>query len=126
MPEASQSSPIIAISSAPSDAEPLAYTELIAETFAKSNWFMSHFGLQNGESGSPVARCDIATGEIGEEVDIIPDLGGGYSGGTGAAGMGHITTSFPFTIPAGVRLSARVRNPGGVSNTFDLGIRLIQ
>ncbi len=126
MPIPSESSPIITISSNAFDVEPMTYVELIASTVRRSTWFMSHFGQQNGGSGSPLARVDIATGKVGEEVDLPQDLGGAYSGGTGNAGMGHITTSFPFVFEKGVRVSARVRSPASVVQNFDLGIRLIE
>jgi len=126
MPIPSESSPIITISSIAFDVEPVTYVELIAATLRRSTWFMSHFGQQNGGTGVPLARVDIATGKVGEEVDRIPDVGGAYSGGTGNAGMGHITVSKPFVFEKGVRVSARVRSPVSVVQIFDLGIRLIE
>ena len=125
MPEPSETSPIVAITSLASDVEETTYETLIASTVRRSTWFMGHYGQQNSRSGIPLARIDIATGPPGEEVDAIPDLGGGYSGGTGAAGMGHITVSKPFVFEKGVRVSARMRNPS-VAQIFDLGIRLIE
>ena len=87
---------------------------------------MGHFGTQDGNVTAPLARMDIATGEVGEEVDLLPDLGIALTGGTGNVGTTQITTSFPFVIEKGVRLSCRVRTPSSVGHTFDVDIRLIK
>lgn len=122
----SETSPIVEINSPAFDVEPITYETLIPSTVRRSTWFMAHYGQQNGGSGSPIARIDIATGPVGQEKDLIPDLGAAYSGGTGLAGMGHITVSKPFVIPKGVRVSARVRSDVSVSQDFDISIRLME
>ena len=126
MAELSQESLIIQITSPINDAEPASYTEVLAVTLRRSNWLVVHLGNINNQTGTPLARVDLAVGLENFEVDKIPDLGAAYSGGTGSAGMGHITTSFPFVFEAGVRISARVRNAEGIVKTFDLQIRLIR
>lgn len=126
MPAASETSGIVTVTSLTFDAEKTTYETLIASTIRRSTWFMAHFGMQNGQSGVPLARYDIAIGVLGEEIDLIPDLGAGYLGGTSVAGMGHITTSFPFVIEQGVRVSCRVRSPISLVQNFDIAIRLIQ
>ena len=126
MPNLSETSDIVLVSSLASDVEKTTYQTLIASTVRRSTWFVSHFGQQNGGSGDPLARYDIAIGAVNEEVDLIPDLGGAYAGGTSNAGTGHITTSFPFVIAQGVRVSGRVRSPVNNVQNFDLAIRLIQ
>ncbi len=126
MPIPSETSLIVLVSSLALNVEKTTYETLIASTVRRSNWFMSHWGLQNGQTGGPLARLDIAIGIEGAEQDLIPDLGGGYTAGTGNAGMGHITTSFPFVIEQGVRVSARVRSQVSVVQNFDLAIRLME
>ncbi len=128
MPEPSESSGIVSVTSPAGLDQPegTTYEELIASTVRRSTWFMGHFGTQDGHSVAPLARLDIATGEVGEEVDLLPDLGIALTGGTGNVGTTQITTSFPFVIEKGVRLSCRVRTPASVSHTFDVDIRLIK
>jgi len=126
MPLLNESSAIVVIASLANDAEPTTYDELIASTLRRTTWIHLHLGYATAQSGNPEARIDIATGLVNEEQDLIPDLGAHYTGGTGNAGMGHICTSFPFVIEAGVRLSARVRADVSGARNFNIAIRLIQ
>ena len=128
MPAPSESSGIVVISSPPGLGAPESptYDTLITSTVRRSSWFMVHIGALAGQASVPLARYDIATGLVGEEIDLIPDLGIAMTGGTGNAGTTHITTSFPFVIEAGVRLSTRIRSPSSVGITFNVDIRLIQ
>ena len=87
---------------------------------------MVHIGMLEGFSQAPLARYDIAIGEEGEEIDLLPDLGYGMSGGNGTTGGSHVTTSFPFVIPQGVRVSCRIRVDLSVGPIFDVAIRLMQ
>ena len=118
---------IISLASDVEKTNPGAYVQLIAETLRRTTWFEAYFGLSGfgGQAGGPLARYDIAQGPEDQEVDLIPDLGGAYTGGSSNAGSGNISTGFPFVIEAGVRLSARVRNPQSGSRNFHLAIRLI-
>jgi hypothetical protein len=126
MPPLNETSPIIVIISIATDVEPTTYVELIASTLRRTTWFQASFGLLTGQAGGPLARYDIAQGPENEEVDLIPDLGGAYTGGSSNAGMGNISTGFPFVVEAGVRLSARVRNPQSGGRNFNLAVRLIE
>jgi hypothetical protein len=128
MPEPSESSGQVLVTSPAGNDQPESptYVELIASTIRRSTWFMGHFGTEAGHSVAPLGRLDIATGEVGKEVDLLPDLGVALTGGTGNVGVVQITTSFPFVIEKGVRLSCRVRTPSSVAQTFNLDIRLIK
>ena len=128
MPEPSETSPIVEISSPVGLDQPesATYETLIPSTIRRSTWLMIHIGMQEGFGTSPLARYDIALGEVGEEKDLLPDLGYGMSGGNGTTGAGHVTTSFPFVIEQGVRVSCRIRSPASTGLTFDIAIRLIQ
>lgn len=128
MPEPSETSPIVEISSPPGLDQPesATYETLIPSTVRRSTWFMAHIGMQQGFSVPPLARYDIAIGEVGEEIDLLPDLGYGMSGGNGVTGGSHVTTSFPFVIEKGVRVSCRIRSPASTGLTFDVAVRLIQ
>ncbi len=126
MPLLNETSDIVVISSLGNDVEPTSYDELIASTLRRTTWILIYFGLVTGQTGGPFARYDIAVGPENEEEDLIFDLGGGYTAGTGNAGMGHISTSFPFVIEAGIRLSTRVRADISTGRNFNIAIRLIQ
>lgn len=126
MPTPNETSGIVAVSSLANDVEKTTYETLIASTLRRSTWFMAHIGLQAGHSTTPLARYDIATGIVGEEIDVLPDLGCGLTGGTGVSGQGGITTSFPFVIEQGVRVSCRIRMNASTGQTYDVAIRLLQ
>ena len=128
MPEPSESSGIVSVTSPSGLDQPegTTYETLIASTIRRSTWFLGHFGTQDGHATAPLGRMDIATGIVGEEVDLLPDLGVAMTGGTGNVGATQITTSFPFVIEKGVRLSCRVRTPSSTPQTFDVDIRLIE
>jgi len=108
---------------APGDPEGT-YTELITSTLRRTTWFQAYFALISGQGGGILARYDIGIGAAGLEQDLIVDLGGAYTSGSNNAGSGNISTGFPFVIEAGVRLSARVRNPASVPRNFFLQVRL--
>lgn len=126
MPEPSESSGIVVVSSLGNDVEQITYETLIAETVRRSTWFMLHANIQAGFSQPPTARLDIATGLVGEEIDLLPDLGVSLTGGTGVTGTTATVTSFPFVIEKGVRLSCRIRSPVSGTQNFDVDIRLIK
>ncbi len=126
MPVPSETSGIVAVSSLTFNAEKTTYETLIASTIRRSTWFMAHIGMQGNTVAIPLARYDIATGIVGEEIDLIPDLGMGLTGNTQNKGVGGIITSFPFVFEQGVRVSCRIRSPGSTGQTFDVAIRLIQ
>ena len=128
MPEPSESSGIVSVSAPAGLDQPegTTYETLIPSTIRRSTWFLAHIGTQAGNVTAPLARMDFATGIVGEEVDLLPDLGVALTGGTGNVGTTQITTSFPFVIEEGVRLSCRVRTPSSVGHTFEVDIRLIK
>lgn len=126
MPEPSETSPIVEIEALTFDTEQTTYDTLIASTIRRSTWLMIHIGMQQGFNAPPLARYDIAIGEVGKEIDLLPDLGYGMSGGNGTTGGSHVTTSFPFVIPQGVRVSCRIRNDVSTTALYDVAIRLIQ
>ncbi len=126
MPEPSESSGIVTIIAPSNEVEPTTYETLIASTIRRSTWFMVQIGIQAGHSTPPLARYDIATGLVGEEVDLLPDLGVSLNGGTGTTGTTAIVTSFPFVIERGLRLSVRIRSPGSTSSIYQIDIRLIE
>lgn len=126
MPEPSETSEIVTISSLINGGEKATYDELIASTIRRSTWFMAHIGMFQGIVTPPLSRYDIAIGKEGEEIDLLPDLGYSLTGGTGVTGSNHVTTSFPFVIPQGVRVSCRIRSPSSTGQSFFVAIRLIK
>lgn len=103
---------------------PGAYVELITATLRRTNWIEAYVAYGSGQGNGTLARYDIAIGAANEEQDIIVDLGGAYTAGSGNAGSGNISTGFPFVIEQGVRLSARIRNLASVGRNWQLQVRL--
>jgi hypothetical protein len=134
MPFLSESSPFdltdgipFTFSSLTTDVEktnPGAYLELITSTLRRTTWFGAYLAYAPGQGNGTLARYDIAIGPENEEQDLIVDLGGAYTAGSGNAGSGNISTVFPFVIEQGVRLSARIRNVSSVGRNWFLQVRL--
>ena len=76
------------------------WTQLIASTVYDSSWARITIAGE-GQSGRAIA-VDIGVGSSGNEVAIINNLG------MGSYGTQQVSYMFPFSIPLGTRVSARI------------------
>jgi hypothetical protein len=95
-----------------------AWVELIASTDADFTWVNFTYGLH--VSTQIAALVDIGIGAAASETPIVSDLAVSTKGSTNSE---PYACSFPFAIPAGSRISARMRSSASAA-TQDVAIRL--
>lgn len=85
-----------------------AWVQLVAATTGQTKWVCIAIG-HDGQlvTTSSTALLDLAIGAGGSEVEILSDIF--VSSGGVSEQVGSSCLSFPLVIPAGVRLSARMR-----------------
>jgi hypothetical protein len=111
-PEESKASPWITLVSGAGVGLKGAYVELIDATEVTGTWVLVQYLEGAGIFQSVISEFDLAIGEIGSEVIIVPDMVF-YQTTPGVGIAAQQDFSFPFLIPAGSRLSARASDDKG-------------
>lgn len=93
----------------------------ILSTIRENKWFGICFGT-NFSTLDRFAEFDIGVGAVGLEVPFLDDLGFSWLGTTGPAGGAALgvtyTGAFVTPIPAGSRVSVRVKDDQSVSVSY--------
>lgn len=84
-----------------------AYAQIVASTDMPCSWLFLDFGSFGGATTDLSWLADLAVGAAAAEVVVIPNLS--FSCETAVDGAGAWWYAFPFSIPAGTRVSCRAQ-----------------
>jgi hypothetical protein len=112
----SASNGTVVVSSASSTYTKGSWTQLIAATVYDASWIRVTI-CGEGQAGRQVA-VDIGIGSSGSEVPIVNNLG------MGSYGTNQVTYFFPFSVPLGTRISARLSSSSTSDNAQAIQIHL--
>lgn len=98
------------------------WVELIASLTTASTWVTITFGASTGDL-DPIGEFDIGLGGSGSEAVLIPDIMFvEYFNFVSVDGGSGMTISFPIAIPAGSRISIRVKDNLSQEVTYSVGL----
>lgn len=102
------------------------WSEVIASTSANASFLMVTVGGVGASSTNTATLLDIATGSTGNETAIASNIavGGANTAATGNSTFGTpgVVFGFPFKVPSGTRISARIQSvvTGGKTAIIDI------
>jgi hypothetical protein len=83
------------------------WSQLVSSTSANTSFLAVYVNLVGAGATNTAMLLDIGTGASGSETAIVSNIGVG--GATATAGTAGIIFGFPYKIPSGTRIAARIQ-----------------